>query len=409
MRHRRSLSLPRRAPALVGTGAAVAAAALLAATNGSVRPAAAALLTPEGASPTAVAAPSYAMRVAPLTLQSAGVMHFAPDGTLFLADSRAAAVYAIDVGDTHRDTSTSGVRIDDVDGKIAAALGTTRDQLRVVDMAAHPRSQTLYFSVTRGRGDDAVPLVVSVTKGDERVAVLPFESIRHARAELPDAPTPDAKTSWGAPKRAMSITDLALVDGELYVAGLSNEEFASTLRRLPYPFASTAAAPKATTVEIYHTSHDKYETAAPIETFVPVALAGKASLLAGYGCSPIAAFGRDDLTSKKHLRGRTISELGGGSRPIDMISFRKPDGREMILIASSGRTLIRMDPKDVAAAPELTKPVTQAFEASGVNYLSIASFGVLHIDNLNPAHVVVLQRTADTGALQVESRQTRWL
>src|SRR5918998_1986478 len=194
-----------------------------------------------GTNPTPAAPETYGMRVAPIQLQSAGVMHFTPDGILFLADSRAAAVYAIDVGEEHRDTSATLVRIDDVDQKIAAAIGTTRDQIRVHDMVAHPQSQTLYFSLTRGRGDAAVPLLVSVTKADERVTVLPLERIRHARAELGDAPAPDAKTPWGSPQRALTVTDLALVDGELYVAGLSNEEFASALRRIPYPFGREPA------------------------------------------------------------------------------------------------------------------------------------------------------------------------
>src|SRR5687768_4183769 len=141
-------------------------------------------------SPSASEAPAlpatYGFRVAPIQLQSVGVMHFAPDGILFVADSRAGAIYAIDVAEQHRDTGQSLVRIDDVDAKIAAALGTTRDQIRVHDMVAHPLSQSLYFSITRGRGDAGVPVVVSVTKVDEKVTVMPLESIRHARAALDD-------------------------------------------------------------------------------------------------------------------------------------------------------------------------------------------------------------------------------
>ena len=128
------------------------------------------------------------MHLGAVQLQSAGVMYFSRDGTLFLADPRGAAIYAIDVGDTYRDTSRTGVEITDVDGKIAAALGTTRDQIRIADMVAHPTSQSLYFSLTRGKGNDAVPALVRVTKADEKVTVLPLENIRNARADIPDAP-----------------------------------------------------------------------------------------------------------------------------------------------------------------------------------------------------------------------------
>lgn len=357
--------------------------------------------------PAAVSAEAtYGLRVAPIQLQSAGVMHFAPDGILFLADSRAGAVYAIDVNEQHRDTSASLVRIDDVDQKIAAALGTTRDEIRVHDMVAHPLSQSLYFSLTRGRGESAVPVVVSVTKVDEKVTVLPLESIRHARAALNDAPALDAKTPWGASQRTMTITDLALVDGELYVAGLSNEEFASALRRLPYPFGR---APARTTVEIYHTSHNRWETAAPIESFLPITLNGRPSLIAGYGCAPIVVFSRGDFASKQHLRGKTISELGGGNRPFDMIRYVNAAGKEYVLIANSHRTLTRLDPAEIAAAPEMTTSVKQAYEPAGVGYLPVASFGVLQLDNYNRAGIVLLERDAEDGSLNVVSRGLRWL
>jgi hypothetical protein len=346
------------------------------------------------------------MRLGAVQLQSAGVMHFSNDGTLFLADPRSAAIYAIDVADTGRDTSRTGVRIDDVDGKISAALGTTRDQIRIVDMVAHPKSQTLYFSLTRGRGNDAVPVLVSVTKVEETVKVLPLENIRHSRAEIPNAPAADKKTPWGAPQRSFSVTDIALVDGEVYIAGLGNEEFASTLRRLPYPFAGKGSA---TTVEMYHTSHDKYETASPIESFVPITLAGKPSLVAGYGCSPIVTVSREELTDKKHIRGKTVAELGGGNRPFDMIRYTNTKGKEYILIANSNRTLTRMDPVEIAAAKPMTTSVTQAWQPAGVGYLPVAVVGVLQLDNYNAGSVVMLQRNIETGSLNVISQNLNWL
>jgi hypothetical protein len=369
------------------------------------------ILTTRGSSNAAdlsdrAALPTTAMHVGAIELQSAGVMSFSGDGTLFLADPRAAVVYAIDVAESFRDTTKSGVRIDDVDGKIAAALGTTRDQIRIVDMVAHPLSQSLYFSLTRGRGNDAVPVLVSVTKADEKVTVLPLESIRHARADIPHAPSLDAKTPWGAPQRSFSVTDIALVDGEVYVAGLGNEEFASTLRRLPYPFKGAGAS---TTVEMFHTSHDRYETAAPIESFVPIDLAGKPSLVAGYGCSPIVTVARAELADRKHVRGKTVAELGGGNRPFDMIRYTNLKGKEYILVANSNRTLTRLDPTEIASAKAMTTAVKQAWEPAGVGYLPVAIVGVLQLDNYNASNVVMLQRDIETGALKVVSQGLNWL
>jgi hypothetical protein len=44
------------------------------------------------------------------------------------------------------------------------------------------------------------------------------------------------------------------------VAGLSNEEFSSKLRAVPYPFNSVDAG---TSLEIYHGNHRRLETASP--------------------------------------------------------------------------------------------------------------------------------------------------
>jgi hypothetical protein len=345
------------------------------------------------------------MRFSAVQLQSAGVLYFSRDGTLFVADPRGASIYAIDVADTQRDTSNTGIRIKDVDGKIAAALGTTRDQIRIADMVTHPVSQSLYFSLTRGKGNDAAPVLVRVTK-DEKVSVLPLENIRNARAEIPDAPTPDAKTPWGESKRTFSVTDIALVDGELYIVGLGNEEFASTLRRMPYPFVGKEAA---TTLEMYHTSHDRYETASPIESFVAIDLAGKPSLVAGYGCSPIVTLARAELTAGKHVRGKTVAELGGGNRPFDMIRYTNAKGKEYILVANSNRTLTRLDPEQLAAAKAMTSSVKQAWEPAGVGYLPVAIVGVLQLDNYNANNIVMLKRDIESGSLDVVSETMRWL
>ena len=54
---------------------------------------------------------------------------------------------------------------------------------------------------------------------------------------------------------------MAFIDGRLFVAGLSNEEFASKLRSVPYPFA---AVDNGTSVEIFHGNHGQLETRSPV-------------------------------------------------------------------------------------------------------------------------------------------------
>lgn len=370
---------------------------------------AAALLAMPASQPTPVTATdapdALGMRVAALALQSAGAMTFGPDGTLFLADSRAGQLHAVDVADSGTSRLTGRVLSADLDRKVAAALGTTRDQVRFRDMAVHPRTRNIYFTVARAGEDDVEAAVALVrVRGQDALEVLDLSRIRHSSIALPAAPSRDEKTPWGQPKWALSVTDLSFVDGQLWVAGLSNEQFASALRRVPFPFA----APALTTVEIYHTSHDKYETASPITAFLPLTINGTPMILAGYGCSPIATFARAELAKGGHVRGRTVAELGGGNQPIDIIRFER-EGKERILIANSDRTLMRIDPADIASAPAMTTPVSQAYEPAGVKYLPVASAGVMQLDDFDADVVVVLQRDIESGAVHLLSMQKRWL
>ena len=337
-------------------------------------------------------------------LKSAGALTFGTDHTLFVGDSQGAAVFAIDVKDAAKDQGVDPIKLENIDRKIASLLGTTPDAVMINDLTVHPASQNVYLSVSRGRGNDAVPVILRVTK-QGALEEVSLKNVAFAKASINNAPEVGSKTSWGGDKRQMTITDLAFVDGQLLVAGLSNAEFASTLRRLPFPFSQDAAV---NTLEIYHTSHGKYETHSPIETFLPFKINGQSSLIAGYGCAPLASFSMADLKEKKHLRGVTLAELGGGNRPVDMVAFQRDD-KDRILIANSHRTLMSMSAEDINKAQPLTKPMPAAYVSDGVPFLSIAVVGVTQLDNLNSKFVVMIKRDIETGTLNLVSMSKAWM
>src|SRR5262249_20347190 len=154
-----------------------------------------------------------------------------------------------------------------------------------------------------------LPVLIKVTKKAE-LEEVPLTKIMFSKVNLANPPKLDSKTEWGEPARPMTITHLGFVDGQLFVAGMSGEEFSSNLRRFDFPFKDSM---QSTAVEIFHASHNRYETHAPIETFLPFHVNGKPSLLAAYTCSPLALFPIADLKEKKSLRGTTVAELGGGN------------------------------------------------------------------------------------------------
>ena len=161
-------------------------------------------------------------------LKSAGPLAFSPDGTLFLADPMGASIFALDTADRKSQPGKS-MDIKGANQQIAAKLGTAADQILINDVAVNPVSHRVYFSVTRGRGADAAPVLLR-TDGKGGIEEVALDKIPHSRAELPNAPAADQKDRSGASRRMEAITDIAFVDGKVFVAGLSNEEFASTLR-----------------------------------------------------------------------------------------------------------------------------------------------------------------------------------
>lgn len=359
---------------------------------------------PIAASPAPVVSAPTGMIYGAADLKSARSLTFNPEGILFVGDSMGAAVFAIDVKDETKDTESKPVAIKDIDKKIASLLGITPDSVAINDMATHPSSQNVYLAVSRGRGADAVPVILRANRSGS-IEEVSLANVQFSKAALKNAPGPEEKTQRGANKRALSITDIAFSEGQLFVSGLSNEEFASSVRRIPFPFKEDGAS---NTLEIFHAAHNKFETHAPIETFLPYRLKGQPHLLASYTCTPLAAFPLAELQSKKHVRGVTLAELGGGNRPLDMIAYKK-NGKDYVLIANSSRTLISLAAEDMEKAQPLTTGVDVAYKSAGVGYLSIAEVGVLQLDNLNTDYVVVIQRDIQTGALNLRSLPKRWV
>ncbi|MBI4902160.1 MAG: hypothetical protein HY820_00905 [Acidobacteria bacterium] len=336
---------------------------------------------------------SSSLKAGKAELQTAGQLAFGPEGVLFVADPKQAVVFALDTGD-----SKPGQQAADVPGineKLAAVLGIAADQLMINDMAINPVSKKAYFSVSRGKGADAAAAILRVdAKG--KIEELSLDGIKHSKVALPNAPA-DVKNSRGQSPRQEAITDLAFIDGKVIVAGLSNEEFASNLRVLPFPFAS---ADKGTSIEIFHGAHGRFETNAPIRTFVTYNINNKPHVLAAYTCTPLVKFPLSDLTPGKKVMGSTIAELGNRNRPLDMIVYSK-GGTDYILLNNSSRGVMKLSAKGLDKYESITKQT----EPAGVPYETLAQYkGVDHLDKVDNNTGAMLVR-GDGGALNLKQFQ----
>ncbi|MFC6522782.1 hypothetical protein ACFQAT_26655 [Undibacterium arcticum] len=124
--------------------------------------------------------------------------------------------------------------------------------------------------------------------------------------------------------------------GKLYVAGLSNRSFASTLRVYDFPFNGN---PRASTIEMYHPVHNEVETRAPIRAMAVMSVGGEPTLVAAYTCTPLVTIPLKDLKDGAHIVAKTVGELGWGNVPVGLVTFKLGDV-DYALVANSSRASI---------------------------------------------------------------------
>ena len=338
---------------------------------------------------------SATMKPGKADLKSAGVMAFGPDGILFVGDSAGAAIYALDTGDRVPLSKAAKLNISALNEKIAGMLGTTPDQILINDLQVNPISKKAYVSVSRGRGPDAIPVILRIS-GDGKIEELALDDINHSSVSLSNAPGADDKDGRGRPLRVQAITDLAYLDGRLFVAGLSNEEFASNLRSIPFPFEE---ADQGASVEIFHGAHGRWETRSPVRTFVPYEIQWEPRLLAAYTCTPLVKFPVADLKPGTKVVGTTIAELGNRNRPLDMVIYKK-DGIDHILMSNSSRGVMKMSTENIETYGGITEKIG---DKAGLPYETIAELkGVQQLDLLDEEYAVLIIQS-DSGSLDLKT------
>ena len=361
---------------------------------------------------TPTAAQSTAMTGVTPQFEHIGKLAFGPDGVIFAADGQDVSITALQLAEQMASGVPGTKDVPAVDQNIAGLLGIDAGNLLITDMVVDPKTRNTYISVMRGMGAGAMPVLLRVDGAGE-IDVISFEGVRYTRIGVPNPPPPETPLvlSDGRaipvsnypdtvdPQGLMgvqTITHMAFVDGRLYVAGLSNEEFASKMRVIPYPFRTVD---QGTSVEIYHGSHGQMETFSPVFTFVPYEIDGEPSIVASYLCTPLVTFPLAALEAGSKIQGRTIAEFGNRNRPIDMIIYEK-DGQDYILLSNNQRGVMKVPTEPFAKAAPITEPVP---DTGGVPFETIASMqGVRQLDLLNPSQAMLLVDAAG-GGLNLEA------
>jgi len=334
-------------------------------------------------------------------IQSATRLTFGDANTLFVADWKGARIFALPVAAPAK-AAGKPFNLKDVQAPIAKALGVAPTALRFEDLAVQPGSELAFVALTvSGAKGRATPAVVSVDAGG-KVAKVDLGKAASSAA-ITDAPAADLSFWRDVPEQTLTVTDMRYYQNKLYVAGLSNRSFASTLRVYDYPFSGKA---QATTIEMYHPVHNQVETRAPIRSMTVMTIAGEPSLVAAYTCTPLVVIPLKDLRDGAHIAAKTVGELGWGSAPNALVSF-KQGGAEYALLVNSSRSadLLTADALGAgAAAPGLDKPIEVPLKPySGVKGIMVPMSAAMRVDNLNPDLLLALRRDDASGQMQLVS------
>jgi hypothetical protein len=283
-----------------------------------------------------------------LDIKFAGALEFAEDGTLFVGDNYSGAIYAFEMPAEASDAQIMASSIANIDAKIAELLGVGISAIEINDIAAHPVTQELYISVTRIGSSASQPALIQITQ-DQQINLVDLASFTFQKQDLTEFP--EGETTFGVrgvgpsgplardiakgevPLRTLAIMDMEYYNGELFVAGVAHDNFLSSLRRMSYPFDGTQ---NITNVEMYHITHDQYESRAPIRAMSVQEIDGKAQLVAAYTCSPIVLIPLDDIQDGAKISANTIMDYGNG-QPLDMIPFQM-QGQTMLFVTNDSRS-----------------------------------------------------------------------
>ena len=127
-------------------------------------------------------------------LQSISAITFGDNGMLFIGDSRMATIFAIDTQDAKPNQKAAAVNMENIHEKIAASLGSPKENVTITDMAVNPISRKLYISVQHSDGSPAILKIEN-----DKIQPLSLKDIRYSQIALNDVVEADAKDQRGRP------------------------------------------------------------------------------------------------------------------------------------------------------------------------------------------------------------------
>ncbi|NNE94134.1 MAG: hypothetical protein HKN23_21005 [Verrucomicrobiales bacterium] len=332
-----------------------------------------------------------------LELKSVGRVSFGPKGLLLVSDPASASVVAIDTGDTGP-VKKLAAKVENVESKLIDAFGVQKGGVKIIDMAVNPESGNIWLTANVNPGNQ--PKIVKVDSAG-KFSEPDLKSMPHVRMTLPSSEN----------EKLRNVTDLAWGEFSVIVAGQSTGEFSNKIFQIPIPLEHGENA-QFYSAETYHVAHRKWETKAPIQSFIPYEEDGKNYIVGAFACTPIAKFPLDDIETGAEVKGTSVVELGSGNRPRDMFTYRK-DGEEWLVTNTHRFKKNLFGPSKFWAAKvkmshleandedntnenavRRNDKVASGPEANGMEVVE-ELFGAVLVSQLENAEVIVLRATSE--------------
>lgn len=355
------------------------------------------------AAPVAASAVIESPQTGGLKLSSLSSISFGPEGLLLAAEPGSASVIAIQTGDVGPAKVRLEKPVADVGAVIADGLGAKKEDITVKDMAVNPASGRIYLAVQR-RPDNAVMIVTVDAAG--KVSPLSLDPLPWVRVTLPG----------GTTSKVTNITDVAFDKDRVFATGTCNEEFASRIFTIPVPIKNGATA-NVFSAETYHVAHRKWETKAPIQSFVPYDSPDGTYVVGAFACTPVAKFKVDDIQSGAQVKGVSMVELGSGNRPLDLFSYTDKSGKDWLVVhtqrfkqnafgpSKMWGARISMDYLDGKTPDKTNENAARRDEKQhegpqGIEIVD-ALFGAVQVDKFSNSEAIVLRDHEGTLSLEV--------
>jgi len=240
-------------------------------------------------------------------------LKFDPQGILYAADAKNDRLLGLAIEE--KEGKARAVKIDNLSEQLAKALDAGADPVTVHDVAVHPVSHTVFLSASKKGGGGTLLFRVA---GDNKLEKVDLSSLKTTSVALPAGARP---------------FDVAVTSKDVVVSSMNRDKtFGSALHRISLPLKEGGVATAET--EIYHTSHKKWETKAPLVAMAGFSSGGQDYVVGSTACTPVVRIGVSDVADKKKVQTSTIVELGSRNAPVSMLVYTK-DNQQSLLVTNN--------------------------------------------------------------------------